>query len=1091
MGYSRDFLLLVRDQLPDVPALPQPMVSDLRHFAISSAPQPIRRTRAGKHYQRPIHVVTTDRYDQPTKHTAVNTSNLIDLTSPCTDTVHPIPVCTTTRSNDHIEDEIKQKANITKTENVVINVTVENTEESKNLKVSCINARSVRNKADDIASHIIDENVDICAITETWLHASSDTKDKVILGNLTPPGFKLLHVPRTKSRNKASGGGVAVIYRDHLKIQKQKTTAFKSFECLEILLTTGAGCTRLAVIYRPPPGGKSGCPTSVFLDEFHQYIDGHSTTNGDLLLTGDFNFHVEDASNADTTKFKDLLFSLSLKQHIQDVTHDKGHVLDLVITRCHESMLHDIEVHPSSFSDHFPITFHLPWKRPRAPRKQVHLRKYKDIDLAALSEDIRNSPLVQSPPQEDVANLVNLYDNTLSCILEKHAPVTVKTIINRSESPWFTDEIKKAKQDRRQAERKWRKSKLSVDHQIYREKHNLVTALSAKAKTEFYSQQIDECDGDHGKLFKIANSLLQKRREVHLPTHTCQKDLADRFVHYFSDKVQKIRDEFNNLDTTTSKPTTTPQPQPPFFHQFTPIDENSLLKIILSGNSKSCRLDPMPTFLLKSTLPILLPTICSIVNQSLSTGVVPNSLKKAAVAPLLKKPTLDVENFKNFRPVSNLPYIGKIIEKVAVKQMEAHMTEHGLHETFQSAYRPHHSTETALLRVSNDVLRAVDRRECVLLTLLDLSAAFDTVDHMKFLDRLEQEFGVTGRARTWLESYFKDRYQSVFIDSTSSISVPLTTGFPQGSVIGPFGFKPYTKPLTAIAQKHGVSIHLYADDTQLYVSCDPENVDTAVERLEACIEEIRVWMSVNNLKLNDNKTEFVAIASRQQLSNVSDIQLRIGTEMVSATHSARNIGVMFDATMEMKDHISQITRSCYLHLRAISHVRKYLTTEAAERIIHAFVTSRLDSNNSLLQGTPDYMLDKLQLIQNHAARLIVRKKKSDHITDTLIGLHWLPIKSRIQYKVLLLAYKAQHQAAPVYLADLLQPYLPGRNLRSEHQHRLEQPKSRLKKYGDRAFSVCAPRLWNVLPDDIKQAKSVDIFKGLLKTHLFKAAYLAD
>jgi hypothetical protein len=178
----------------------------------------------------------------------------------------------------------------------------------------------------------------------------------------------------------------------------------------------------------------------------------------------------------------------------------------------------------------------------------------------------------------------------------------------------------------------------------------------------------------------------------------------------------------------------------------------------------------------------------------------PEPLKVAAVEPLLKKPSLDVENLKHFRPVSNLPYISKVIDKVAVSQMDAHMTANGRHEDFQSAYRPCDATEMALVRVSNDVLWAVDRGECVLLTLLDLSAAFDAVDHDHFLDRLENDCGITGCARKWLESYFRDRYQSVYIDSMYSISVPLTTGFPQGSVIGPFGFKPYTKPLTAIAQ---------------------------------------------------------------------------------------------------------------------------------------------------------------------------------------------------------------------------------------------------------------------------------------------------
>ena len=197
--------------------------------------------------------------------------------------------------------------------------------------------------------------------------------------------------------------------------------------------------------------------------------------------------------------------------------------------------------------------------------------------------------------------------------------------------------------------------------------------------------------------------------------------------------------------------------------------------------------------------------------------------------------------------MSNLAYLGKIIEKVAVSQMEAHMTEPELHETFQSAYRAHHSTETALIRVANDALRAADQRKCVLLTLLDFSA-FDTIDHKRFLDRLQGGFVI---------SYFQDRYQSVYIDPTAFAPVHLPTGFPKGSVIGPFGFKPYTKPLSAIAQKHGVSIHLYADDTQLYVSCDPTDIEAAMAQMEGCIKEIRMWMAQNNLKLNDTKTEYL------------------------------------------------------------------------------------------------------------------------------------------------------------------------------------------------------------------------------------------
>ena len=250
-----------------------------------------------------------------------------------------------------------------------------------------------------------------------------------------------------------------------------------------------------------------------------------------------------------------------------------------------------------------------------------------------------------------------------------------------------------------------------------------------------------------------------------------------------------------------------------------------------------------------------------------------------------------------------------------------------------------------------------------------------------------------------------------------------------------------------------------------------------------------MWLAANNLKLNDNKTEFVIIGSKYQLSLVDKKEIKIGTETIPASNSARNIGAMLDASMKMTDQVNQVTRSCYAHLRAISKIRKYLTIDAATKLIHAFVTSRLDSNNSLLYGIHDYHLHKLQLIQNNSARLIAKKKKSDHITPTLISLHWLPISFRIQYKVLLLAFNCQHNLAPVYFADLLKTYVPSRPLRSVQQHKLVQPKSRLTKFGDRAFSICAPRLWNRLPCEIKEAGSVDIFKGLLKTHLFKLAYI--
>ena len=282
--------------------------------------------------------------------------------------------------------------------------------------------------------------------------------------------------------------------------------------------------------------------------------------------------------------------------------------------------------------------------------------------------------------------------------------------------------------------------------------------------------------------------------------------------------------------------------------------------------------------------------------MSLSSAIVPVCLKAASVTPLLKKSSLNREDLKNYRPVSNLPYLSKLIEKVVVKRLNAHMTTHNRHEYFQSAYRSFHSTETALLRVHNDLLQAVDNKQCIYLVLLDQSAAFDTVEHNILLSRLDKSVGVTGSALDWCRSYFADRSQSIHVLGVPSVPRPLTCGMPQGSVVGPYGFPTYTAPVGGICCRHGIRYHFYADDSQLYLAFNPQDEDTARHKLEACISEIRNWMQRNHLKLNDTKTEFLIIGSKTQLNQLTNDSIQIGDTIIKSSHSARNIGAIFDCT---------------------------------------------------------------------------------------------------------------------------------------------------------------------------------------------------
>jgi len=801
---------------------------------------------------------------------------------------------------------------------------------------------------------------------------------------------------------------------------------------------------------------------------------------------GDLNIQL-DKMDRKTSGFKDLLNSLDLLQHVSEPTHDRGHTLDVVITRSgDQGLIESLTIYPFAFSDHHLITYKLPWTKPTSVKKKVTFRNTRSIDIEEFMDKINYSSLVTNPPT-DLNAIVNDYNSTLSAILDDLAPQQTKEIVLRPHAPWYNPKIRRAKQHRRQAERRWRKSKLSIHKQIFKECQKEVSRLCDEAKTNHLNSKISENEKDGKYLFRLTNNLIGKKNDHVLPSYIDEKDMTDKFISFFDNKIATIRQNFTNSSTTANAP---PKINAHTFSNFTEISQEDLEKLIATGNSKSCILDPIPTTLLKQVLPSLLPILHTIVNKSLQSGQMPSQLKAAIVKPILKKSTDDSENMKSYRPVSNLPYISKVIEKVAVNQLDTFLSDHDLNEPLQSAYRTNHSTETALVKVSNDILLALDKRECVYLVLLDLSAAFDTIDHDVFLSRLQNDCAVVGDALQWMKSYLSDRHQCVTINSTSSENVPLRFGFPQGSTIGPFGFKIYTKALTSIAKKYNINIHLYADDTQLYTSFDPKNSKSAKENLEGCIDEIRHWMELNYLKLNDSKTEFLILGSNTDLDRVSEKVLKIGTSEIQNSKSARNIGVFMDETLNLKTHISNTIKSCHAQIHKISRIRKYLTTDASKTIVHALITSRLDNLNSLLHKLPDCELDRLQKTQNTAARLIYKQPRENDITPTLKTLHWLPVTKRIEYKILLLTFKCLHDIAPSYLSSLLQQYVPPRPLRSSSCFLLREHPT-VKKYGDRAFFNCAPALWNKLPRNIKQCKSVKTFKNRLKTHLYEEAYDND
>ncbi|KAK6178265.1 hypothetical protein SNE40_013071 [Patella caerulea] len=575
-------------------------------------------------------------------------------------------------------------------------------------------------------------------------------------------------------------------------------------------------------------------------------------------------------------------------------------------------------------------------------------------------------------------------------------------------------------------------------------------------------------------------------KDTTLPDLDGYQAIAEAFSNYFTEKIHSIRRQFDDTVFVSSSTTFLPPP----LVEFATLTEADVLRILKRSKPTTCKLDPVPTTLIFDHLDLFLPVITQLVNLSITEARMPTIFKTALVKPLLKKPGLNSEELKNYRPVSNLPFISKVIERAVCLRLSEHLSLHNLFEPCQSAYRPFHSTESALLRVSNDIRTGIDSGNAALLILLDLSAAFDTINHNNLLSRLKDDYGLAGKALNWFGSYLTDRSQSVTVHYCVSTPVDLTCGVPQGSVLGPVLFTLYTKDLGSLISDHDLLKHFYADDSQIMSIFKPTPMSAAItnSKLSRCYDQIKLSMTANKLKLNDEKTEALLLGPKSRGDLCVLTHVHVGNLSIPISNSIRNLGVMFDSSLNMETHINHISKVCYLILRNIGCIRKYLNADSAKILVSSLILSRIDYCNSLLAGAPSSLISRLQKIQNTAARIISLAPCYSHMTPILKELHFLPVSYRIKFKILCYTFRCLNGTAPKYLSDLLQSYTPARTLRSVDKKLLVVPKPKTVRFGQRTFSYSAPTEWNDLPLEIKNSPDTAVFRSRLKTFLFKKAF---
>ena len=406
-----------------------------------------------------------------------------------------------------------------------------------------------------------------------------------------------------------------------------------------------------------------------------------------------------------------------------------------------------------------------------------------------------------------------------------------------------------------------------------------------------------------------------------------------------------------------------------------------------------------------------------------------------------------------------------------------------------------------MVKIVNNILWDMEEQKATALTVCDLSAAFDTVYHKIHLEVLHNKFGVTGKALERFQLYLEGRKCKVNVGTSYSRDHDLNFSVPQGSCVGPVAYSAYAPTIqeavnpsefTANTQsiahsesnQNHIDLHRYADDHGIKRSFIPKPLQekTTITLLEEALVRIKTWMDLNCLKMNTTKMEFIVFRSKQQLKKVEVTNIIVNGDSIPRSEVIKFLGTWMDQYLSFRQHILKKCNVAMINLQRIKAIRRILTVEATEILVCGLVTSHLDYSNAVLYGLPKVDIQKLQQVQNCVAKLILNKHKYNSNVCALKELHWLPITLRINHKILSLTHNCIHGKAPKYLQDLLTVYKGDRQgLQSSNNGiKLKQPRTKYKTFADRSFSCAALKLWNELPQYLREITDIIQFKHQLK-----------
>ena len=487
---------------------------------------------------------------------------------------------------------------------------------------------------------------------------------------------------------------------------------------------------------------------------------------------------------------------------------------------------------------------------------------------------------------------------------------------------------------------------------------------------------------------------------------------------------------------------------------------------------------------IKLIFPVIGRILLQIINKSIVSETVPDTWEMSVVIPLHKKG--DMSTAENFRPITNVPAISKIVEKVVCSQVEAYLSRNGLYSPEQHGFRHRHSTATALVSVNDSLLTAADRGDISILTLIDLSRAFDVVDHQTLLNQLQ----LLQIAPGWFRSYLGGHKQCVQLSGRGkSALLPINIGIFQGSCLGPilYNIASISAACYVPSEIDGYTVRMarYADDTQLVISGPKERLSDIQSALERVLDTLATYFLQNGMKINAAKTEMMMVGGRSalQAAGMDPGRVMFLGETLQPVSTVKNLGVIFDSQLSFEPHINHVVNKCFGILVGLMHAKHVLPLHVLPTIVDALVLSHVRYCSQVFGCATKTTLKRLQRVQNFAARVISGRRKYDHISDVIKDLEWLSIGPLVDMNDMCLLHNIIVTGEPEVLRKDVCYNREVSQRRTRQSDHLYVPRTRTN-LGQRAFMYRTCKLYNenVIGTELQNMSQAS-FKKALKSRL--------